>query len=137
MAAAAAITPTAVFASSPSSQPSSIDDLGLAGFAALLNTTFLALPDSDRAVPMTLVEALPHRARIHGPDASHDRFSLLFRGTKSQALTQDTYWFDHPKLGRFQMFIARVGRTDQEHSIYEAVFSRPVAGASDRAEYSS
>lgn len=129
---AASVASSAVFPSGAPLKEVPLDQLGLPRFAALVNTVFTVREDSGAEVPLQLVEVKklsPPRPGTSAPDARNEKFSLLFRGARSQRLGQDTYWFEHEDLGRFAMFIAPVGRTNQSHLDYEAIFNRPPAGA--------
>jgi hypothetical protein len=53
--------------------------------------------------------------------ASQDAFSLVFRGTRSVPLPQDTYRVKHAALGTFALLLVPVGRARVHH---EAVFNR-------------
>ena len=58
-----------------------------------------------------------------GLEQGLDNFSLFFRGVHEYALTQGTYKFDHPKLGRFELFICPAGTSGGANQ-YEAIFNR-------------
>src|SRR5688572_30757314 len=66
--------------------------------AAEVNSMFMARNTSGTRHSLRLVEA----ASTHTPGA---HFSLLFRGDATQPLNQDTYSFEHARLGHFEMFI--------------------------------
>ena len=57
-------------------------------------------------------------------DEGGEKFSLLFRGDAIRPLGQNTYAFEHARIGRFEMFIVPIGREDQGQCHYEAVFHR-------------
>lgn len=61
------------------------------------------------------------------PDARNEKFSLLFQGPRALPLEQDTYLFEHPRLGRFPMFIVPVFLANVAGAFYEAIFNRPPA----------
>lgn len=82
---------------------------GFNTFAALLNSPFVAASQS-----LELVEVAGAR----------EAFAVLFRGDSTKPLPQDTYRFEHGRIGRFDLFIVPVGRSDQGHCYYEAVFNR-------------
>ena len=81
-------------------------------FAHLVNSGFIA-QKSGQSQALDLVEATGHRKS----------FSLLFRGSAEAPLEQDTYSFEHERLGQFQMFIVPVGRPHGSGCYYEAVFN--------------
>jgi len=59
-------------------------------------------------------------------DARNERFCLLFRGSAHQLLAQNTYVFEHPRLGDLTLFIVPIGsREGAPHCYYEAVFNYP------------
>ena len=99
----------------------STDDLSFATFAELLNSRFISRASEGEMQSLRLVEAVldPHTAVADG-----EKFSLLFRGDATRRLAQDTYRFEHPRLGRFDMFIVPVGRENEACCYYEAIFNR-------------
>ena len=50
-------------------------------------------------------------------------FSIFFRGSHDNPLRQNTYRFEHPQLGAFDLFIGPAG-TSGNLKQYEAVFNR-------------
>jgi hypothetical protein len=95
-------------------------------FVSRVGDTFLA--GSDAAlVPLQLFKVRDlHSARSNvaqgrlvDPERS---FSLLFRGPVGMPLPQETYQFDHGRLGRFDLFIAPM-RPEQDARYYEAIFN--------------
>lgn len=90
-------------------------ELGFQSFAAELNSRFLTRSGPGQS--LELVEATRK-------DSTAGHFSLLFRGDATQPLDQNTYRFEHARLGRFEMFIVPVGRPGETHCYYEAVFNR-------------
>ena len=50
-------------------------------------------------------------------------FSLMFRGPGSSRLEQDTYRFEHDRMGRFSLFIVPMSPTQSAQG-YQAVFNR-------------
>jgi hypothetical protein len=77
---------------------------------------------------LLLVEAsrLPATAP-NAEDARNERFTLLFRGPAHQPLPQDSYTFQHPRIGRLDTFIVPTLCTeDTTHCYYLAVFNYPV-----------
>ena len=86
--------------------------LGFTAFAALVNSPFMARMSDGPAQALDLI----------GVDGDAGAFSLFFSGEVTRPFHQNTYWFEHPRLGRFEMFIVPVGRSDGNHCYYEAVF---------------
>jgi hypothetical protein len=123
-----ALFPAPVIASSRRSRALSLDDIPWEAFAAALNSWFLLRAMDGVAQNLQLVEVEPVFDAQHdalAEDASHEKFSLLFRGSAAYPLGQNTYPFEHPRIGRFEMFIVPVGCMDARHCHYEAVFNRP------------
>ena len=52
-----------------------------------------------------------------------DNFSLVFRGVHATQLRQNTYQFEHTKLGTFQLFIVPAG-SQANMKFYRAVINR-------------
>lgn len=50
-------------------------------------------------------------------------FTLVFRGPNRTRFRQDTYTFDHPALGKFEMFITPTDRPSKQQ-YYTAVINR-------------
>ena len=108
-----------------------LEEISVAGFAAQLNSTFVAREVSGRATAMQLVAV-----DATGPGDTEvpvtattvrERFSLLFVGAVTQPLGQGTYRFEHTKLGPFEMFIVPVEKPLAECCVYEAIFDRVVS----------
>src|SRR5688572_3226419 len=76
--------------------------LGFTAFAALVNSPFTARMSDEQAQALDLVKV----------DGNEGAFSLFFSGEVTRPLDQNTYWFQHPRIGRFEMFIVPVGRAD-------------------------
>ena len=55
--------------------------------------------------------------------ASHEAFSIVFRGPAGSFVPQGTYGFRHDTFGAFDLFIVPI-RQDQHGLYYEAVFNR-------------
>ncbi len=109
----------------------SLEQIGPGDFARQLNTAFLVRPEGSAPVGIVLTEiGLPGSpdAASHAEDADNEKFALLFRGPLGSPLSQDTYAFEHPRIGSFAMFIVPVGCLDPSHCYYEAIFNRPARG---------
>ena len=130
----ASFTPTAVLAQSRNGRSRVPDQLVFEQFARHLNTSF-SLRAGPRTARLLLVEA----NRLAAPaanteDARNERFCLLFRGPAHQALAQNTYVFEHPRLGRLDIFIVpTVCAAHPAYCYYEAIFNYPVYPA-DRVD---
>ena len=71
-------------------------------------------------------------AAANAEDALHEKFALLFRGPLASPLAQNTYSFEHQRIGSFAMFIVPIGCVDQSRCYYEAIFNRPAQGTRTR-----
>jgi hypothetical protein len=134
-AATAALAPATALAVRPRLRDVGLESVSAELFAAHLNTWFVARDNQGGGMAVQL-------AAVETPDAGSgelgtaggdffERFSLVFAGDVSQPLGQNTYTFEHASIGRFAMFIVPVGRPDPKRCFYEAVFSRPLAEASE------
>jgi hypothetical protein len=78
---------------------------------------------------LRLIEAKWHTVRhpqAHlAADAQNEKFSLLFQSSGPVELTQNTYPFEHPALGRLDIFIVPIKVRGGACHHYEAVFNRP------------
>ena len=122
----ASLTPTAVLAASRAGRTEVSGQSLFEQFAQQLNTSF-SLRSGPRTSRLLLVEAarLPATA-ANAEDARNERFCLLFRGPAHQPLAQNTYVFEHPRLGGLALFIVPVGSRDgAAYCYYEAVFNYP------------
>jgi hypothetical protein len=110
----------------------SLDDLSYSDFAAQVGTKFWVRLEPMRTAELDLLKArraplTPRISSRHPPgDSRHERFSLILSGPKDELLQPAIHRFEHPKLGRFEMFISRIGVVDAAGFRYEAVFNRPV-----------
>ena len=93
-------------------------------FNPFVNAVFAVHDTEGRTQSLRLIQVARPASEAQ---SAGDSFALLFQGRVSRPLTQDTYSFEHTRLGRLEMFIVPVGRNDQRHSYYEAVFNRPPA----------
>jgi hypothetical protein len=122
----ATLAPVAALAQNPASRIGAQDWPGFEQFARQVNTSFV-LRAGSKTVKLLLVEAsIFSAATPDSEDAGNEKFSLLFRGPAQQPLEQDTYLFDHPRIGRLSIFIVPIGCLDTTHCYYEAIFDRPV-----------
>lgn len=125
----ASLAPVAAWAQNPAARMVVPEWPGFAQFARQVNTSFLVRAGFD-TVRLLLVRANPFSAASpDAEDAGNEKFSLLFRGPAQKPLEQNTYRFDHPRLGRLSIFIVPIGSLDTTHCQYEAIFDRPVDAA--------
>lgn len=126
LAVSAALGPVPAMAVPRPGQEVSLDDLSFRTFAALVRTAFFVRDAEGRRQMLALLEAEPAApdGDGFGGAVGGESFSLSFRGEATRPLRQDTYAFEHARVGRFPMFIVPVGREDRNHCYYEAVFHR-------------
>jgi hypothetical protein len=102
-----------------------MDNPGFEQFAQQVNSPFIVRAGWEVAI-LTLVEAqIFSAASAAGEDAGNEKFSLLFRSPLQPALAQDTYPFEHSRLGRLSIFIVPAVGADRQHRYYAAIFDRP------------
>jgi hypothetical protein len=101
--------------------------LTLATFSTLLRTRFRIELSPTQAIELVLLEATSGGTFAKGGAKlpKYDSFSLLFYGAQSQPLQQGTYAFEHPQLGKFDLFIVPVAAEDGL-LYYQAVFNQLV-----------
>lgn len=129
VAATASLVPPAALAQQHAAQMALAKGPGLEQFARQVNTSFRVRTELQ-PVKLTLVEASAFSsATPYSEDACNEKFSLLFRGSTQEPLEQDSYLFDHPRLGRHVIFIVPIGSQDTTYCHYEAIFNRPVNSA--------
>jgi hypothetical protein len=124
-AATASLAPVTAFAGRLRLRDVSLDNISVAALADQLNTWFIVRDTVGGMIRVQLAAIEPADLSTSATDESYERFSLLFFGSVSQPLLQNTYIFEHARIGRFEMFIVPVGRPDPDRHFYEAVFNRP------------
>lgn len=95
-------------------------------FAPYLNSTFrMTTGAKGVAFDVTLVsvfdfqaQARTRKTKTHGGEC----FSLTFRAGARDTVSQGTYKFSHPALGRFSLFVVP-GTTEDGTTTYEAVIN--------------
>jgi len=123
----AGLAPAACWSKLRQLQAVRLEQIRFAAFSDQVGTVF-HLPQPPAAA-LELIEAkltpqlhpLAHLAA----DAPNEKFSLLFCGPRLPVLAQDTHVFEHPALGRFELFIVPVRTKDPSRRYYQAVFNRP------------
>lgn len=94
-------------------------------FAGHLGDTFHVRLGSSNSLALQLFKVRDLRvasksaAAVADPEQS---FSLLFRGPNYQPLPQETYEFEHDRVGGFQLFIVPM-RPEEDSRYYEAIFN--------------
>ena len=125
----ASLAPTSTLSAMPLPREMSLDEISFEAFAGQLRTLFVAHDAAGVASELQLIQVQPQRSLTqgpaHAPDAQNEKFSLVFRGSPSQPLGQNTYWLEHRGLGRFALFMAPCPHQDPRHRYYEAIFNRP------------
>jgi hypothetical protein len=115
----------------PARPQSTAEALNFENFAAQLNTTFQIHAEEGHSILVKLGQANlrpdpPLKPGQCPPgDAGNEKFSLFFRGRRSELLEQNTYRFQHEALGRFELFIVPVFTRNAAKIDYEAVINRP------------
>ena len=132
--AAALFVPAGALATPAPNTTMSLERIGFGAFAANARSTFWVRRDPAPAVGLQLAEAQagPPTADVLqavAPDAGNEKFSLFFVGLADEPLEQDTYIFEHGRIGRFAMFIVPIMSRDPSRAYYEAVFNRPKPGS--------
>jgi len=104
-----------------------LDKLAFKDIACHVNTTFHVRHGDQLVLPLELIEAReqPQPQIRRGPDADFEKFSLLFSGPLLPVLEQRIHTFEHPSIGRFEMFMVPVMSRDKTRMHYECVFNRP------------
>lgn len=134
--AAALVAPVEVIAQTvaPGRRCKSPGELSYSAFAEQLNTPFRIWASPTRTVTVQLAEVSLARSKLSRPgrrpppDAAHEKFSLIFSGSRRDLLEQDSYEFEHETLGRFTFFIVPIFTRNPEKMDYEAVINRPRPG---------
>jgi hypothetical protein len=88
-------------------------------FEGRVGETFAAAP-SYAGDPLELVLT----SCVESPNArpDHPAFSLFFDGVGPERLDQQIFALEHPELGRFDLFLVPVGKTEGGFA-YEAVIN--------------
>ena len=127
LAAAAAALPQVSWASRAVPGPVSLSALSLTTFAGLLGTSFKVRTTQGGIVELMLRKAQSLsflKLPPHTSGSQWEGFSLVFSGPPGQELPQDTYCFQHERVGRFSMFIVPIGQPSDGAPRYQAVFNR-------------
>jgi hypothetical protein len=130
---AALAAPTVVVAEStaPFWKKQSFQDITCSDLAGQLHTSFRIQTASGKTIKVTLAELILRPAEAPKPgqrppqDAGNEKFSIVFSGSRSDLLKQNTYPFEHEALGRFELFIVPMNTRNPTKIDYEAVVNRP------------
>lgn len=95
-------------------------------FLPHLNTPFRVGQGAGPTAALRLVKVTDRRPKgaDGGAPSGPDCFSLLFRGSHAQPLTQETHAFSHRALGDFSMLLVPTISKDHGARYYEAIFNR-------------
>ena len=93
-----------------------------ADFRPHLNTAF----DVRAATDPNLWRRLVLTNIVERSEPQVEQFAVVFEDAAPTPLTDGIYQFQHSRLGRFDLFIASVGRRDGRRRLCEACFSRHV-----------
>src|SRR5260370_22528413 len=85
-----------------------------ADFAACLGTAFRICPARGPPTEVKLVRARELRPAAVARNEMRSPFRLVFRGRPGDALPQETYRMEHPRLGTMALFIVPVGLSGEE-----------------------
>jgi hypothetical protein len=88
-------------------------------FSRYLNTNFRMRSSNTGVVSVKLVEV----SHWSESKAGKECFSVVFLGSGSRRLRQDTYTVEHEELGKFPLLIVPSGKVKRGF-YYEAVFNR-------------
>jgi hypothetical protein len=109
----------------------SLDQMSYSVLTAQINTLFRVRLSAFQAVELKLLKAplapqtpITLGRRLPG-DAGCEKFSLIFSGPKDEMIGSAIHQFEHEQLGRFEMFIGRIGMPEADSVRYEAGFNRP------------
>ncbi|MFL6227318.1 MAG: DUF6916 family protein [Pyrinomonadaceae bacterium] len=94
-------------------------------FTPYLNSTFRVSRGRDVSFDATLVEVFDNQAQaLRRKVKTHQGqcFTLTFRAGERDTVSQGTYQFSHPALGRFALFIVP-GKPSADGTVYEAVIN--------------
>ena len=95
-------------------------------FTSQLNTKFQIHHEATKVTEVKLIEVTDLRAehfKRGAGEADKECFSIVFLGPRRTPLQQNTYAMDHHELGRFDVLLVPIGKSNQG-LYYEAVFNR-------------
>jgi hypothetical protein len=95
-------------------------DFRQADFEPCLNSTFRVHTGLGSTVELKLVKITDLRRAINKEE--REAFSLLFESPTAAKLPQDTYLFEHRRLGQLSFFTVPVGR--RKVARYEVIVNR-------------
>jgi uncharacterized protein DUF6916 len=95
-------------------------------FSRYLNTKFSLSHGDAEAIAVRSIQVndwTPKAGRPSAAATGRECFSVVFIGSHSAPLRQETYTVTHDSIGKFAMLVVPVGK-DKEGVYYEAVFNR-------------
>jgi hypothetical protein len=122
LASGTALVPVIALASRPVSLQVPLGEMSALTLAEQIGTWFMVRDVAGGEIPLQLTAV---EACSSSTNEGHEQFSMLFAGSTSQALGQNTYPFQHAAIGSFELFIVPVGLPQSTHCLYEAAFNRP------------
>lgn len=96
-----------------------IKDLSKNDFDALVNTKFKVTPKGWKdKVEIELLEIKEKQTDMT------ESFSMIFKGPEADLFPHDTHLVEHPKLGKYELFLGPInyGKTDAVY--YQMIFNR-------------
>jgi hypothetical protein len=134
------VFPTSAFAKTANAGRDPLARISYSQLAAQIHTQFRVYAPSGRVVELRLLKA-PLRApypivpgRRPPADAGNEKFSLIFIGPPDELIPDAIHPFEHGELGRFSMYIGRIGPRDSDRVRYQSVFNRPAPGTQREAQ---
>jgi hypothetical protein len=118
----------------------SLDQINYSLLAEQVKTRFLVRLPAGPAVELILIEA-PLASPVRTSQESqagpmNESFSLIFSGPQDNLLESRLHFFEHARLGRFEMHVGPIGRAVAGCVYYEAVVNRPApVGASPSTDF--
>lgn len=97
-----------------------LNDLNLLSFTEHLGTRFQASTPETAAVELEMVKAQDTGTNL---EAGQEQFAITFRGPLDVFLMQRTYTMEHPRMGKFDIFLVPI-KQQQDGFYYEACFAR-------------
>jgi hypothetical protein len=97
-----------------------LNEATAAFFLPHVDTAFRMTAASGDRLRLVLAEITERRVTRHV-----EQFSLFFHAPRGRVLPDGIHRFEHPSLGAFELFVARVG-AGKRRTVYQACFSRLV-----------
>lgn len=101
-----------------------LQEASAALFNGHLNDRFTVRVPGQRSVRFVLAKVIELPVM-----KNFEQFSAIFHGPVGAKLADGTYTFEHPALGRVDLFIVAIGQPRSDRTTYQACFSRPAQAA--------